>query len=229
MIVERFLRTIVSFQNVRVFAVCTCGGYPFANAFSPLEKIRLLIRERGGTLHAEYSVRMPMNNLDYDHIPVPISRNIPKIIRSAEQKTDSIARRISQGKKTRFVWLKWMACRFVGLIYRAFRKQTMNVLLDKAKLGPDLILPVEDILSLTDRSIVVRDTCIGCGTCARVCPVQNIVIKEGRPEFLHHCEMCFACDEWCPTAAIQHWSRSEGIKYHYPDIQWADLLSTNNR
>ncbi|NLI53265.1 MAG: 4Fe-4S binding protein [Clostridiales bacterium] len=224
LIVERFCRSIDYREDMRIFAVCTCGGYPFANAFVPLEKLKKLICKCGGQLDAAYSVRMPMNNLDYEHIPVPISKDIPKIIERANRKTDRIGRRILSGRGTRFVLLKWLTCRLVSGIYLAFRRQTMDVLAKMAKLDADVSQPAERLVPLTDRSIVVREHCIGCGTCASVCPVQNIAMQNGRPVYRHHCEMCFACDEWCPVGAIQHWSRADGIKYHYPDVQVSDLL-----
>ena len=84
----------------------------------------------------------------------------------------------------------------------------------------------KDLVQLTDRSIKVNDKCNGCGTCAVVCPACNIEIENSRPAFKHKCEVCFACDEWCPRQAIQHWSRSwkDGIKYHHPDVTIKDMM-----
>ena len=73
--------------------------------------------------------------------------------------------------------------------------------------------------------VTTPERCTGCGTCVKVCPAQNIVLKNGRPDFQHRCEMCFACDEWCPAGAIRHWSRAKGIKYHYPSVCLSDILA----
>jgi len=83
---------------------------------------------------------------------------------------------------------------------------------------------IYDVMRLTDKSIIVRDNCNGCGLCQKLCPVDNIRLVQNRPYFLHHCEMCFACDEWCPTGAIQHWSRKEHIKYRHPDITLKNMV-----
>ncbi|ERL06211.1 4Fe-4S binding protein [Olsenella profusa] len=43
----------------------------------------------------------------------------------------------------------------------------------------------------------VSDDCILCGTCARVCPANNIVVGD-TVEFSDHCEVCYACLHNCP-------------------------------
>jgi formate hydrogenlyase subunit 6/NADH:ubiquinone oxidoreductase subunit I len=172
---------------------------------------------------------MPMSNLDYAHIPVLISSDIPKIILRAKKKVDRIAKRIQRNKDTQCPLAKMAAYGFVQMIYRLFQDKAMAVLREKAHMPEVELLQVADYLPQTDRSILIRDSCVGCGICAKVCPAQNILMENGRPVFQHRCEMCFACDEWCPVGAIQHWSRQAGVKYHYPDTQWADMLSTNDK
>jgi flavodoxin len=49
LIVERFLRKIDNLEAARIFAVCTCGGYEFANAYAPLVKLRKRIRAWGAS------------------------------------------------------------------------------------------------------------------------------------------------------------------------------------
>lgn len=84
---------------------------------------------------------------------------------------------------------------------------------------------MEEILRLTDRSILVDEQCNGCGLCVNVCPMGNIQIAEKYPGWLHHCEMCFACHECCPQKAIHHWGRKNGIYYHNPEVSLSDLIN----
>lgn len=53
-----------------------------------------------------------------------------------------------------------------------------------------------------DKDFWITDKCNSCGMCAKVCPVNNIEIIEGKPKWQHKCEQCFACLQWCPQEAI---------------------------
>jgi len=55
---------------------------------------------------------------------------------------------------------------------------------------------------MTDRSFAVSDDCVGCTTCEKFCPINNIIMKDGRPEFQGNCINCYACIHHCPKEAI---------------------------
>ena len=51
----------------------------------------------------------------------------------------------------------------------------------------------------------VEDTCIGCGLCAKKCPISAIKLKDRKPEWAKaQCVMCLACLHHCPKFAIQY-------------------------
>ena len=84
------------------------------------------------------------------------------------------------------------------------------------------LLPLMPVASPNNfRGITADENCIGCGVCAQVCPMENIVLKDGHAQIGDDCSTCLACFHWCPTEAI--WmSRQENIarrsKYHHPDV-----------
>jgi flavodoxin len=94
LIVEKFIKKLENIGSKYIFAVCTCGGHEIVNALPTLKKLAKVFKSYGGKLSAEYSVRLPMNNSDYDHIPIPIEKNQGIIIEKSKNKIEAICQRI---------------------------------------------------------------------------------------------------------------------------------------
>lgn len=224
LIVERFIKRINNIASIRIFTICTCGGYECVNALPSLRKLKQIIESCGGILSDEYSVRLPMNNLDYDHIPIPIVRDSGVIINKSKNKIDQICERIISNKGTKYELAKRLFYLVMLPLYKMMQKSIIDDLREKAKVPIGSTLQYFELVPLTDQSITVDNKCTACGTCTRICPVNNIKIVNKRPEFKNKCEMCFACDEWCPSNAIHHWSRKEGVKYHHPEVKLKEMI-----
>lgn len=50
----------------------------------------------------------------------------------------------------------------------------------------------------------VTDDCISCGKCAKVCSLNIITLKEGKPHWSGECSQCLGCINCCPKKAIQY-------------------------
>ena len=77
------------------------------------------------------------------------------------------------------------------------------------------------------RGIEAEDNCIGCGTCVKVCPMENIRIENGKAIIGDECATCLSCFHWCPVKAI--WiSKQENIArrdiYRHPEITLEDIV-----
>ena len=57
---------------------------------------------------------------------------------------------------------------------------------------------------VSSKGFTVSDTCISCGTCRDVCPVGNIKLVEGRPQWDSDCIHCMACIHSCPQRSIDY-------------------------
>jgi len=50
---------------------------------------------------------------------------------------------------------------------------------------------------------VIREVCIGCGKCERICPMHAVTVTEGRAAIdLSRCIRCYCCHEICTEHAI---------------------------
>ncbi len=53
----------------------------------------------------------------------------------------------------------------------------------------------------TDK-VKISENCVGCGLCSRLCPMNNLVIKDGKMVAGPNCTMCYRCIDNCPKQAI---------------------------
>ncbi len=73
---------------------------------------------------------------------------------------------------------------------------------------------------LTGR-LSVNENCIGCGVCAKKCPVQAIQMQDRKPVWVKEkCVMCLGCLHRCPKFAIQcgNHTRNHG-QYTNPKVK----------
>ncbi len=80
--------------------------------------------------------------------------------------------------------------------------------------------PVYQSLRLT-RHFHVEDSCIGCGLCARKCPVSAIEMKKKKPSWVKkQCTMCLRCLHHCSVFAIQYGSTTKKHgQYRNPHVK----------
>jgi len=197
LIVAEFLRTLKTRNNVYVFAIATFGGLPGR----PLTMIRGILRKRKIRLAAGFSVLMPGNYTPL-YGAIDIQRQT-KMFEREKSRVREIALYLRQQKR--------------GIIEE--KPFLINFLLCKLlyHLG-SLTIPN------SDKGFWITEACIKCGLCQKVCPVTNIAIRNGHPDWLHHCQHCMACLQWCPTEAIQYGKKTTGRKrYHHPDVSAEDI------
>lgn len=109
------------------------------------------------------------------------------------------------------------------------------------KLYSKVMVPYLEIEKEYDKGFFTDERCTGCGTCAKVCPTQNIILQEKHPIWNHHCHGCNACVAYCPTKAVQFKTPpayeqldtfiskrlclpEKRKRYHHPFVKAIDLM-----
>lgn len=195
-VVLRFARKLRVPLGTYVLAVATYGGHS-GRAFQDLGKA---LEERAHGLTAGFHVKTVQNYVPV--FPLPDDGTLMALQAKANAQVDAIIEKVkrrSPGEKEH-----WR--------YRpGVRSYYLN---SKRKLHEK------------DRRYALRDGCTSCGTCARVCPVGNIDIAEGRPVWQHRCEQCFACLHWCPEGVIEWDGKTLGMgRYHHRLVTVEDMES----
>jgi Formate hydrogenlyase subunit 6/NADH:ubiquinone oxidoreductase 23 kD subunit (chain I) len=226
LIVERFVRKLEGIGSKYVFAVATCGGRVSVNALPTLKNLGKIIKSLGGRLAAEFSINLPMNNLEYISIQ---HQDHEKMFERCQIKIEEICwcvtAKVKNGHRIRQSLFNMLITPMNAMLQHFYVEHLKKM----AKENENTRLGFRELIYLSDKSIYVDDSCNGCETCVKVCPVRNIAMIAGRPVWQHHCEMCMACDEWCPQRAIHHWNKTKGHDYHHPTVKIADMLTQARR
>jgi ferredoxin len=77
-----------------------------------------------------------------------------------------------------------------------------------------------------DKKFSVNDNCTLCGTCAKVCPMHNIVVSE-HVEYQHNCSFCLACIHNCPEKAIHLKGEKSGARFRNEHIGLKEIINAN--
>ena len=115
---------------------------------------------------------------------------------------------------------------FMTLFFTSVGYTASLKLLKKGGIQVLLFLMVSTLLILkpyyrwfiTTKKFRTEDSCIGCGKCEKVCPLGNIRMEKGLPQWGDRCTHCMACINFCPKDAIEYGKGSVGkIRYRGPE------------
>jgi Pyruvate/2-oxoacid:ferredoxin oxidoreductase delta subunit len=197
-IVAEFVERLSLSRAKYTFAIVTLGG----TGISALHQLNGIVsRKNGRKLDAGFAVKMPGNYPPVARIASPEKQKAT--LESADVGLLEIAGQIGKGVAVS-PGFSPVSGLMKFLTYGMFTKNVHGM----------------------DKDFSVSDACTSCGTCVKVCPVENIILLKDRPSWLHHCESCCACLHFCPVEAIQlnvlQGTKGRG-RYHHPDVKPADM------
>jgi len=182
LIVRRFVKKLENIESKYIFAICTYGGAS-VTAIKCLEK---LINSQGGKIRAGFTVNMPSNmagpNLNN-------TKKQEKMFDVWNKNLDYISEFVKNRKEGIFDTdnvLFGRAYLLLKLIYSPLMFIFKPSTLKQLKKYSSASLPYEQQLPLMDRSFSTNKKCNGCGTCSKICPVNNIKIIKDSPSWQHH-------------------------------------------
>lgn len=171
-----------------IYFILTCGGN-IGNAGKYAHKLSI---SKGMNYLGCIPVLMPENYIALFNAPA--NEKAQEIIRQADYKIAEAAELI-KNKET--------------------YPQPQLTIVDKLSSGivNDIFYP----LFVRAKKFYATDSCISCGKCVKVCPLENICLEKGRPVWGNNCTHCMSCICRCPAEAIEYGQHSKGqVRYTCP-------------
>lgn len=206
-VVEAFVKKISKLESRYVFAVATFGFL----AQKALVKFDKTLGSCGGTLSCGFIVHMPNNGIVTDQMTSKRKKAIEQEWNAKLKEITDLVKNRKPGKieTTNYFTNFILNGSFVRTLPKLFGLMSHVAVHGWASLG-----------------FVSGENCTSCGTCTRVCPMDNITLVDGRPSWGKDCAFCFACLQWCPQQAIQAGQFTVNQKrYHHPDVEISDIIS----
>lgn len=204
--VDRWISGADGLAGRYVFALCTYG----ISAGRSLEKLNDTLAGRGARLSAGFAVQMPHNGIGSSLQPDRVREAIQsRWSQRLEDVVTTIANRESREPESGSTLLGFLRNQSWKMLPGLFRY--LGVWMREGEAG---------------LAYNADDRCNACGVCARLCPVENIAMHDGRPSWGSTCTNCFGCLHWCPTGAI-HLGRADlriDQPYHHPAVTLADMI-----
>ena len=131
--------------------------------------------------HGYAEFKMPRNYVASDAYPMLPKDKVEERIQASYQQLEQVASDICSGikLKARHVFL------FETLITVPFN-------------------PIWCKYKLKAKDFYVKDSCMGCGKCSKLCPLNNIKLVDKKPVWGDQCTHCMACISNCPVDAIEY-------------------------
>ncbi len=160
----------------KVFVIATMGLFSGDGA----GLLGRLLQRCGAKVIGGLHLKMPDSVADEKALKRPLEEN-KELVKQAEQKIRESVKRLKAGDPTR---------EGIGVLYRL-----AGFFGQRAYFG-------HKTGKYSSKLKVDTDKCIGCGMCEKLCPMNNIAIKDQKAVSGDRCTMCYRCINKCPKQAL---------------------------
>lgn len=181
-IVQEWLENTDLTGNKDIYFIMTCGGN-IGNAGGYLKK---LCNTKKWHYMGCKAIIMPENYIAM--FSTPTKEASIEIINQAESIIDEVALIIKENK--------------------TFPQSTITF---QDKLNSGIVNDIFYPVFVHAKKFYTTDTCISCGKCVNVCPLNNIRLENQKPVWGKNCTHCMACICRCPREAIEYGEHSKGL------------------
>lgn len=186
MVVEKFIKNTELSGNKKVYFILTCGA-DTGDATSFLKDIS---KEKGLEFMGLRALVMPDNYIVM--YSIPSDEENERRIKSAEEEVNKIVKYIVSGRKF---------------------EENKTTIIDRMK--SNSINKMFYKIYVSAKGFHTTDKCISCGKCEGLCPLNNIILVDGKPKWGENCTHCMACICGCPTYAIEYKNKTKNrIRYY---------------
>lgn len=183
LIVERFLEQLpVAMEDKYLFAVATYMCQPGA----VMRHVVRTLKRTYNKLSAGFVVEMPGNNIIYYEVEPEAEQS--RKTQACRKRAEEIAAIVNQKETYISHNSPIQTLLFTGFLHGMLSSQ----------------------FEKSDRNFRANDNCTHCSICEKICPMGNIILVNGYPNWQHHCQQCTACLNACPSAAIQYGKTTVG-------------------
>ena len=198
-IVHNFINKLNLINSNYFFTVVTNAGDINEH---PLQQLNKILEKKSKKLNAGFYIKMPNNYIiGFD---IHSERRQKEFFENANKELKIIAEIVNNQKD--------------NLTQEIFKKDVSR----SSKVNKDF----QDSVYESDEAFYVYENCNSCGICEKVCPVNNIILKKGIPEWQHKCQQCLACINFCPEKAIQFGDKTLNTqRYHHPEITIMEIAA----
>lgn len=185
-VVERWIGETTLTGSKRAYFILTCGS----DCGNAAAYAKALCEKKGLTFCGLAGVVMPENYLAM--FPTPDQAEGERILAASVPVLDKLADYMLAGRPL---------------------PDVKPSLVGRLKSGP--VNPLFYAAAVSDKGFAVGAGCVGCGLCAKRCPLGNITLADKKPCWNGSCTHCMACISGCPTKAIEYRKKSKGRPRHF--------------